>query len=292
MAALDTSESAPRRIRTVTLRWARLLVYFVGMLVVCLYCEVIGRVWSLWLAPKGSKARVRRANRVTRHWNVVLTELTLRVLRPRLDVRGEIPPGRFVVVSNHQSTADIAILPWALRSLNLKFVAKEELGRFIPTVSMALTHWGSALISREATRQDITRMKVMARELDYWDGSVVVFPEGTRSRDGRLRPYKAAAVRIVAQESGLPLLPVVIDGTHVASDLVGFALRMPGGRGTLTIGPPIPPEVWNGRIEDVVEEIRTWALETIAMGRRDGSVPPPPDWTVTERDSGTAPAVP
>src|SRR5471030_1487803 len=127
------------------------------------------------MAPSGSQARVRRANRITRHWNVVLTELTLRLLGAKLDVHGHVPAGRFVVVSNHQSTADVAILPWALRSLNLKFVAKEQLGRFIPTVSMALTHWGSTLISREATRQDIARMKTMARTLDYWDGSVVVF---------------------------------------------------------------------------------------------------------------------
>lgn len=98
-----------------------------------------------------------------------------------------MPPGRYVVVSNHQSTADIAILPWALRSLNVKFVAKEELGKYIPTVSMALTHWGSALITREATRDDLIRIKEMARGLAHWEASVVVFPEGTRSRDGRLQ---------------------------------------------------------------------------------------------------------
>ena len=98
------------------------------------------------------------------------------------------------------------------------------------------------------------------------EGSAVVFPEGTRSRDGRLLPYKAAAVRIIAQESGLPLLPVVIDGTHVAADLAGSRSACRAERGTLTIGTPIPPEMWNGRIEDVVEEIRTWAAETIARG--------------------------
>jgi 1-acyl-sn-glycerol-3-phosphate acyltransferase len=265
-------------------RWPRLLAYFVAMLVVCLYCEVIGRIWTLWLARPGSEARVRRANCITRHWNVVLTELTFKLLRARLEVRGQVGPGRFLVVSNHQSTADVAILPWALRSLNLKFVAKEQLGRYIPTVSMALTHWGSALISREATRQDFVRMKAMARRLGHWDGSVVVFPEGTRSRNGRLLPYKAAAVRIVAQDSGLPILPVAIDGTHVASDLVGFARQMDGARGTLTIGTPIPPEVWNGRIEKVVDDIRIWTAATIAAGRLDGSVPPPPDWTLAESD--------
>jgi 1-acyl-sn-glycerol-3-phosphate acyltransferase len=263
-----------------------LAVYFVALVVVCLYCEVIGRVWSLWLAPKGSDARVRRANFVTRHWHVVLTELTLRVLGSRLEVRGTVPPGRYVVVSNHQSTADIAILPWALRSLNVKFVSKEELGRWIPTVSMALRYWGSAMISREATRDDIKRLKVMARGLSHWQGSVVIFPEGTRSRDGRILPYKAAAVRIVADEANLPLLPIAIDGTHVAPDLPGFARGMPGAGGTLTIGTPIPRSEWDGRLEEVVEDIRTWARDTIELGRRDGSVVPPPGWTEYERDLG------
>jgi 1-acyl-sn-glycerol-3-phosphate acyltransferase len=278
---------APTRMMSLFSRGSRLLAYFIAMLAVCLYCEVIGRVWTLWLAPPGSEARVRRANRVTRHWNVVLTELTFKILGARLEVRGHVPPGRFLVVSNHQSTADVAILPWALRSLNLKFVAKEELGHYIPTVSMALRHWGSALISRGGTRQDFSRMKAMARQLDHWDGSVVVFPEGTRSRNGRLLPYKAAAVRIIAHESRLPILPVAIDGTHVASDLPGFARRMAGARGTLTIGTPVAPDVWHGRVEDVVEEIRNWTAETIAAGRRDGSVPPPPDWTA-DPDAETA----
>jgi 1-acyl-sn-glycerol-3-phosphate acyltransferase len=263
------------RCTTIIVRWIRVLAYFAVMLSVCLYCEVIGRIWSLWLAREGSRTRVRRANRITRHWNVVLTDLALILLGARLDVRGECPPGRFVVVSNHQSMADVAILPWALRRLNLKFVAKEQLGRYIPTVSMALTHWGSALISRDATRQDFARMKTMARQLGYWDGSVVIFPEGTRSRSGQLLPYRAAGARIVAQECGLPILPVVIDGTYVASDLAGFFAHMVGARGRLTIGKPIPPRVWNGRMDEVIEEIRNWTVETLANGRADGSAPSP-----------------
>lgn len=245
----------------------RVLTCFAALLIVCLYCEVIGRVWTLWLARAGTATRVRRANRLTRHWNVALTELTLRMLSARLDVRGQLPGGRFLIVSNHQSIVDVAVLPWALRSLNLKFVAKEELGRYVPTISMALSHWGSALISREGTRDDLMRLKAMARNLEYWDGSVVVFPEGTRARDGRLLPYKAAAVRIIAEECGLPILPVVIDGTHVVSDLSGFARHMINARGTLIIGRPIPPERWRGRIDEVVEEIRNWAATCIEEGR-------------------------
>jgi 1-acyl-sn-glycerol-3-phosphate acyltransferase len=256
-------------------RWGRLFAFFLGILAVCLYCEVIGRVWCLWLAAEGSAKRVRRANRVTRHWHVALTELTFRLLGCRLDVRGTIPPLRYVVVSNHQSIADIALLPWALRRLNVKFVAKKELARGIPTVSMALRHWGSALISREGTRDDIARMKSMARSLAHWEGSVVVFPEGTRSRDGSLLPYKSGAVRIIANEARLPLLPVAIDGTHLVSELAQFARLTPGAHGTVTIGTPIPPEIWEGRLDDVVEEIRMWAFDTIQRGRCDRSEPPP-----------------
>ena len=250
-------------------RWGRLAIYFVSMLAVCLYCEIVGRVWCQILATKGSEVRARRANLVTRHWHVVLTELTLRLLRCRLDVSGTVPPGRYVVVSNHQSIADVAILPWALRNLNVKFVAKSELGRGIPTVSMALKHWGSALISREGTRDDIVRIRAMARNLEYWDGSIVIFPEGRRSRDGALQPYKCGAVRVIANETGLPLLPVAIDGTHVAPDLRGFVRNMPGARGTIVVGAPIPPEKWAGRLDSVVEEIRDWTLETVERGRRN-----------------------
>ena len=72
-AVLETSESGPGGIASVAFRRARLFGALCGDVRRAFYCEVIGRVWSLWLAPKGSKARVRRANRVTRHWNVVLT---------------------------------------------------------------------------------------------------------------------------------------------------------------------------------------------------------------------------
>ena len=68
----------------------------------------------------------------------------------------------------------------------------------------------------------MARIKGMARGLAYWTASVVIFPEGTRSRDGSLQPYKSGAVRIVANETGLPLLPVAIDGTYVAPDLRGL----------------------------------------------------------------------
>jgi len=120
-------------------RWARLLAYCPALLGVCLHTELIGRVWVLWLTSKGSRTRVERANRITRGWNVTLTHLTMTLFDARLDVRGDLPAGRFIVVSNHQSAADVAILPWVLRRLNLKFVAKEKCGRHTPSRPVVAT---------------------------------------------------------------------------------------------------------------------------------------------------------
>lgn len=254
-------------------RGARLAVYFTAMAIVSLYCEVVGRVWCMAFAPEGSPDRVRRANRVTRHWNVVLTRLTLWAFKARLDVRGDVPSGRFIVISNHQSIADIAILASSLRGLNVKFVAKEGLGRGIPAVSLALREWGSALISRSGSRKDVSRLREMAAGLEKWEGSVAIFPEGTRSRDGRVQAFKPAAVRIVAEVANLPILPVAIDGTYAASDLVGFAKNLTGAHGTLNIGRPISPEEWRGNLDQVVQDVRVWIETTIERERASANAP-------------------
>lgn len=254
-------------------RVVRLAAYFTAMAGVSLYCELAARVWCTWLAPAGSPERVRRANRTMRHWSSRLTQLTLWAFRARLDVRGDVPPGRYVIVSNHQSIADIAILASSLSTLNVKFVAKEELGRGIPAVSFALREWGSALISRSGSRKDVARLRDMAAGLEHWDASVAIFPEGTRSRNGKVQPFKPAAVRIVAEVANLPLLPVAIDGTYAASDLMGFAKNLNGARGILTIGEPIAPEMWRDNVDQVVQDIRAWVEETLASGRASAKVP-------------------
>jgi 1-acyl-sn-glycerol-3-phosphate acyltransferase len=268
-------------------RVARLAAYFTGMALVSVYCELAGRVWCKWLAPAGSPEQVRRANRTMRHWSIRLTRLTLWAFKARLDVHGTVPPGRYIIVANHQSIADIAILASSLRELNVKFVAKEELGRGIPAVSLALREWGSALISRSGSRRDVAQLRQMAAGLEHWDGSIAIFPEGTRSRDGKVQPFKPAAVRIVADVANLPILPVAIDGTYAASDLVGFAKNMTGAHGTVTIGRPIPPEAWCGNVDQVVQDVRAWIEDTITIGRASAKGPVRADFADADSRSAT-----
>ena len=172
----------------------RLSLYGLGMIAVCAYAEIAGRIWCMWLAPEGSQARVHRANRLILRSTVALTKFTLRVFAARLDVHGEVPTGRFIVVSNHQSIADIAILSSVLRNLNLKFVAKHGLGRRVPAVSLVLNHWGSVLISRDGTRQDVRQLNGRAGSTKSSMRSAIGRAIRSRRSGIRARPHARSAI--------------------------------------------------------------------------------------------------
>ncbi len=127
----------------------------------------------------------------------------------RLGVEGAWPAGGpFVVVANHQSILDILLLSRMPREM--KWVAKEELFR-IPWVGTMLRMSGDIAIRRgdaESGGEALARAKAyLARGM-----SVMIFPEGTRSRTGALLPFKSGAFRL-ALDAGVPVLPVAVHGT-------------------------------------------------------------------------------
>ncbi len=101
------------------------------------------------------------------------------------EIRGEIPKNApIIMVSNHQSMWDIPPIIWFLRRQHPKFISKMELGRGIPSISYNLRHGGSILIDRKNPRQALSEMKKFSAYLSKHNRSGVIFPEGTRSRDG------------------------------------------------------------------------------------------------------------
>ncbi len=128
----------------------------------------------------------------------------------RVRVGGAIPPARhpFVAVANHQSFLDVfmlARLPW-----EMKWVAKEELFR-IPWLGWMFRLSGDIPVRRGDHESGHA---VLAAARHYLDRgmSVMFFPEGTRSRDGRLQAFKIGAFRM-AIEAGVPVLPIAVFGT-------------------------------------------------------------------------------
>jgi len=95
-----------------------------------------------------------------------------------------------IMVSNHQSMWDISPIIWFLRKYHPKFISKIELGKGIPSISYNLKHGGSVLIDRKNPRQAAGEIIKIARYVSKHNRSVVIFPEGTRSKDGNPKPFR------------------------------------------------------------------------------------------------------
>ena len=154
----------------------------------------------------------------------------------RLTVRMETPldPTQpYVFVANHLSTVDIWALFIAL-PVKVRFIAKKQLSR-IPLFGWAMAAGRFIFIDRQnhsASRRSID----LACQRIRSGSSVAVFPEGTRSRDGLLGPFKKGAFRL-AMTAGVPIVPIAITGAgHVMPP--GHLLVRPGPV-LVEIGTPI-----------------------------------------------------
>ena len=146
----------------------------------------------------------------------------------------------YVIISNHQSLFDIAIMGGHLFTNFPKYVAKKELGRGIPSISLNLKRGGNTLIDRKDPRQALRAIKEMATTAQARNVSVVIFPEGTRSRDGSLGEFKrAGAVMLLRTADRLPVVPMAIDGAWRL--LAHNMMPVPWGvRVRVRFGEPIP----------------------------------------------------
>lgn len=170
-----------------------------------------------------------------------------------LTVSGWLPsPGEhpFVVVSNHESLADVVVigaLPW-----EMKWLSKESNFR-IPFVGWMMRMVGDVPVRRDDP-ESRGRAYERLREFLRRGVSVMIFPEGTRSRSDELLPFRNGAFRL-AIESGRPLLPLAVAGTRY-SIRKGSLLFRPS-RIVLRILPPVPTAgLGEGDIEPLRERVR------------------------------------
>ena len=121
------------------------------------------------------------------------------------------PSGVYVIVSNHQSLADIPVISHL--PIDTKWLAKNELFR-VPALGWMLRMAGDVPVDRSNPRQGARAVLQCARYLR--EGcSVVFFPEGTRSPDGRVLPFNDGPFQLAIRE-GVPVLPLVVRGSGAA----------------------------------------------------------------------------
>jgi len=151
-----------------------------------------------------------------------------------------IPTGKPIIfVSNHQGTFDIATMSWYLRKFHPKYVSKIELGKNIPSVSFNLKHGGSILIDRENPRQALPLLKQMGEYINQHNRSAIIFPEGTRSKDGRPKNFAPNGLKILCKYAPDALVvPVTINNSWKLFKYGAFPLHM-GLNVSITVHNPV-----------------------------------------------------
>jgi len=143
-----------------------------------------------------------------------------------------------IIVSNHQSTQDIAPLGWFFRKNHPKYVAKKELEKGVPSISYNLRHGGSALINRKNPKQAITVLKKFAQYIAENNYAAIIFPEGTRSKNGQLNPFKENGLKILSKYMpDAVIVPVTINNSYKVYKNGKFPLHL-GDKITLTVHQP------------------------------------------------------
>lgn len=167
-------------------------------------------------------------------------------------IEGEerVPAGTPVIfMGNHQSNFDILALSLALPR-SFSWIAKEELFR-IPFFGAAMRRAGYIPLDRSHGRKALKSMQVAAERIRN-GASVVVFPEGTRSGDGRLLPFKKGGF-LLAMRAGVPVVPFTISG----STAVNPGKRLELHRGTIRITLSDPIRIEDGLKQDeLLEQVR------------------------------------
>ncbi|HXJ35040.1 MAG TPA: lysophospholipid acyltransferase family protein [Candidatus Eisenbacteria bacterium] len=172
----------------------------------------------------------------------------------------------YIIVSNHQSMFDIAILGSLFFSNFPKYISKRSLGHWIPTVSFNLRVGGHVLIDRGDAPTAVAGIRELGRRVAAGACSAMIFPEGTRARHGSLGPFKPAGTMALLEEAPqTPIVPVAIDQSWKL--LRHNYLPVPfGTRVRVHIGAPIDRAPGENRAA-LLERARTEIADSLARWR-------------------------
>ncbi|WP_461125908.1 lysophospholipid acyltransferase family protein [Spirosoma aerophilum] len=171
----------------------------------------------------------------------------------------DLPTDRPIIfVANHQSMFDISPIIWFLRRHTPTFVSKIEIAHGIPGVSYNLRKSGAALIDRKDPKQAIVEIARLGKLIQQQNLSAVIFPEGTRSASGQMRPFVTGGVATLIKRAPSALVvPIVIRGTGHFNPKGLFPLRS-FSKMSWTALPGIEP---TGRTADEVVKQAQEAIE-------------------------------
>ena len=191
---------------------------------VCLFSMVIpASIANIFAYPVSRKLSVRISNYIVR----VLAPRLFAILRKYRkfnfwgydDKKNELPED-FIIISNHQSLLDIPIFMKYFPDKEVRFIAKDALGRHVPLVSEMLRAQEHCLIPRKAKPMEAMRyISDFGKRVIERKQIPILFPEGSRTRDGNVGKFFSAGFRQLTESTGLPVVVCALDGGWKLRDL-------------------------------------------------------------------------
>ena len=176
----------------------------------------------------------------------------------------QLPTDRpLIIVTNHQSMYDIPPIIWYMRKYHPKFVSKIELGKGIPSVSYNLRHGGSALINRKDPKQSIAELQKLGKYIETNNRSAVIFPEGTRSRNGVPKPFRTTGLKVMMKNAPSALIvPISINNSWKLLRYGKFPMGL-GSHVTFDVHPPLEN---SGNLDELITQIENLIVSGVKTG--------------------------
>lgn len=126
-----------------------------------------------------------------------------------------LPTDRPIIfVANHQSMYDIPGIIWFLKRYHPKFISKIELTKGIPSISYNLKVGGGANIDRKDSKQSVSEIIKLGRRMAANNWSAIIFAEGTRAKDGKLKPFQVGGIATMLKVAPKSLVvPIAIENS-------------------------------------------------------------------------------
>ena len=240
---------------------------------VCLFSMIIpASVANIFAYPVSKKASIKISNYINR------------ILAPRLfailytyrkfhfwgyENQLKELPKKFILISNHQSLLDIPVYMKFLPQHEVRFIAKDTLGRHIPLVSEMLRAQEHCLIPRKAKPMEAMRyISDFGKRVMERNQIPILFPEGSRTRDGKVGKFFSAGFRQLSESTGLPVVVCALDGGWQLRDLRKLMTNLKYGCYRVKVLKVFEPPKTKEECNAVLEESRILMQQQIEYWRQ------------------------